>query len=242
MKNAVPGKNTATRALWLAGVLFLVVVAGLTIQRRALQDVVLPALGVPPTPGSPYARVDLNREVMAGLRFRSEPLLPPFEFAPDPYRRKIRAFELAIPAPVSDGVSGTLYFDTRAITFNEFGDEIIPANQLVEAHAVRLTEIPRKEILAAHPRDSFNERHRLSATKRLFEITFEDEEAPGRFQLVYDEVEKRRHLLQASPRAASANRRGKPLSSFLMFGEPLPPDQPLTRPPGARGLSPRPAR
>ncbi len=224
-----------SRILLLALVALIVVASGL--QWWQSRPVVLPALATPPQPVSPYAHENPGPPPPGGMRFRSEPLLTPFQFTGDPWRRKIRAFELVLGGPVSNAFAGTLYFDTRAITFNEFGDELIATNQTAEVHRVRLEEVPRAQIEAVNQRSGFGDRHKLSATKRLFHVVFEQGEHPGQFRFVYDAGNQRNHSLWILSRAP--DQPGAPVAGgdygLAMLGDRPAPDGPIVRPFGLLG-------
>ena len=230
-----PARAARTKIL-LTALAALIVAAGGLLWWQS-RPVVLPALATPAQPSSPYALENPGPPPPGGMRFRSEPLLTPFQFRPDPFRRKISAFELVVRPRSTGAISGTLYFDTREITFNEFGDELIATNQTAEAHRVRLEEVPRAQIEAVNQRSGFGDRHKLSATKRLFHVVFEQGEHPGQFRFVYDAGNQRNHSLWILSRAP--DQPGAPVAGgdygLAMLGDQPAPDGPIVAPFGLSG-------
>ena len=215
--------------------LLLLMVAG--VRWWLPQPANLAALEAPPPPESPFHLENPTDPPPGGLRLRSEPLFAPLQFTADPWRRKIRAFELVVRPRSTGAISGTLYFDTRDISFNEFGDELIPTNQTAEAHRVRLEEVPRAQIEAVNPWSGFGDRHKLSATKRLFHVVFEQGEHPGQFRFVYDAGNQRNHSLWILSRAP--DQPGAPGAvgdyGLAMLGDQPAPDGPIVAPFGLSG-------
>ncbi len=239
MNASTPNARPARSRTWILLFVLIVLAAGagglLWWQARPIS---LPALAAPPVPASPFRAENPADQPPGGLRLRSEPLITPLQFTGDPWRRKIRAFELVLGGPVSNAFAGTIFFDIRDITFNEFGDERFPTGQLAEAHPARFVEVPREE-LEANPRAIMlfgrNHQRALSRAKRLYAVEFAQGEHPHQFWFVHDSSPAAGHFLWVSRKSLStepgATRPLPPSDLGLrLFGAEVKPDGPLAQP------------